>query len=694
MSTSGAPIAVPIAKKQPKPLKKHGDIRIDDYYWLCDRNSTSTLEYLKSENDYTTAQTAHTKDFQKSLYNEMLGRIQETDLSVPTKDGDYFYYSRTEAGKAYRILCRKQGSPDAPEEILLDENELAQGHEFFALGDYDISLNQQLLAYATDIDGSERCTLVFKDLKTGNLYPEKIENMSEVIWANDNRTIFYTRLDDTHRPYQVWKHRLGKDPTHDQLVYEESDEAFYISVGGTRSDAYLIIAVNSKVTSEIHILDANNPDGDFQVISPRAYGVEYSIFHHPGNEHDPDRFYIVTDEDAINSKLMVTPVSALNKENWKTVIPHRPDIQLKGVSVFIDHLVIYERQSGLPTIRIQKLSTGEETALEFPEPTYSVWAGSMPEFHNKTLRFTYTSLITPSSVFDYDMDTHERELKKETPVLGGYDRNQYVSEWLMATAPDGTQVPISLVYKKGIERNGNNPLFLYGYGSYGASSSAYFSSIRLSLLDRGVICAIAHIRGGGEMGRPWYEDGKFLHKKNTFIDFITCAEYLIENQWTCPDKLAIYGGSAGGLLIGAVLNMRPELFKVALAAVPFVDVLTTILDPNLPLSVMEWDEWGNPNEKEFYDYMKSYSPYDNVTAQAYPDLLITGGLNDPRVSYWEPAKWTAKLRELKTDHNQLLLKTNMDAGHGGASGRYGGLEETAFEYAFVLDSLGLAMTEH
>ena len=685
MSTSGAPIA----KKQPTPLEKHGDIRVDDYYWLCDRNSSDTLAYLKAENEYAEAQTAHTEDFQKALYEEMLGRIQETDLSVPTKDGAYYYYSRTEEGKAYRILCRKQGSLNAPEEILLDENELAKGHEFFALGDYETSLDHQLLAYATDTNGSERCTLVFKDLRTGKLYPEEIENISEVIWANDNQTVFYTRLDEAHRPYQVWKHRLGKNPDSDQLVYEETDEAFYLSLGGTRSEAYLMISINSKITSEIRILDANSPDGEFQMVCHRSHGVEYYISHHPGNENTPDRFYIVTNEDAINSKLMVTPVSALDKEHWETVIPHRSDIQLTGVSVFIDHLVIYERRGGLPTIRIQKLSTGKETALEFPEPTYSVWSGAMPEFNNKTLRFTYTSLITPPSVFDYDMDTHKRELKKETPVLGGYDRTLYQSEWLMAKAPDGTQVPISLVYKKGVR--GNGPLLLYGYGSYGASSSAFFSSSRLSLLDRGMVYAIAHIRGGGEMGRQWYEEGKFLHKKNTFTDFIACAEYLIENQWTTPDRLAIYGGSAGGLLMGAVLNMRPELFKAALAAVPFVDVVTTILDPSLPLSVMEWDEWGNPNKKEYYDYMKSYSPYDNVTAQDYPNLLITGGLNDPRVSYWEPAKWTAKLRSQKTDQNRLLLKINMDAGHGGASGRYGWLEETAFEYTFILDSLGFAL---
>ncbi|MEM6251375.1 MAG: S9 family peptidase [Cyanobacteria bacterium P01_D01_bin.156] len=683
----------PIAKKQPKKLETHEDIRIDDYYWLRDRTSSETLDYLNAENDYTEAQTAHTKAFQKALYDEMLGRIQETDLSVPTKDGDYYYYGRTEAGKAYRILCRKQGSLDNAEEILLDENALAEGHEFFSLGDYEISLDHQLLAYATDTDGSELYTLVFKDLASGKLYPEAIENTSEVVWANDNRTVFYTCLDDAHRPYQVWKHQLGDNPEKDQLIYEETDEAFYISLGGTRSNAYVVISINSKVTSEIHILDANQPDGEFQVICPRQYGVEYSIAHHPGDSSE-NRFYIVTNEDAINFKLMVTPVNNLDKKHWDTVIPHRADVQLRNIDVFKHHLVIYERQGGLPTIRIQHLSTGKETVLEFPEPTYSVWSGSMPEFDNATLRFTYTSLITPSSVFDYDMNTHQRELKKETPVLGGYDPSQYQSEWLMATAADGTQIPISLVYKKDIQPDGENPLLLYGYGSYGASMSAYFSSTRLSLLDRGMVFAIAHIRGGGEMGRPWYEAGKFLHKKNTFTDFITCANYLIAHKWTRADRLAIMGGSAGGLLMGAVLNMRPELFQVAIAAVPFVDVVTTILDPSLPLSVMEWDEWGNPNEKEYYDYMKSYSPYDNVIAQDYPNLLITGGLNDPRVSYWEPAKWTAKLRDLKTDSNQLLLKTNMDAGHGGASGRYGWLEETAFEYAFMLDSLDLATTDN
>ena len=680
----------PVAKKQPTSLEHHGDIRTDDYYWLRDRDLPETLAYLAAENDYAESQTAHLADFRKTLYSEMLGRIQETDLSVPVYHGGYYYYSRTEAGKAYGILCRKQGSLEAPEEILLDENQLAEGHEFFDLGDYETSPDHRLLAYATDTAGDERYTLAVKDLTTGQQLPDTVENMGAVVWANDNQTLFYTRLDEAYRPHQVWKHRLGQDPSQDVMVFEEPDDAYYLSVGGTRSEAYIVVSFNSKVTSEVYVLDASQPDGDFRLVAPRQHGVEYAIAHHPGDDRSDDRFYIVTNEEAVNFKLMVTPVDALAKQNWQTVIPHRPQVQLRSVDVFREHLVIYERQGGLPTIRVQNLTTGEETALDFPEPTYSVWSGAMPEFDNSILRFTYTSLITPSSVFDYDMNTHQRQLKKETPVLGGYDRSQYQSEWLMATAADGTAVPISLVYKKDMRRPDGNPLLLYGYGSYGISSSAYFSSSRLSLLDRGMVFAIAHIRGGGEMGRPWYEAGKFLLKQNTFTDFIACAEYLINQGWTRADRLAIYGGSAGGLLVGAVINMRPDLFKSAIAAVPFVDVLTTILDPSLPLSVMEWDEWGNPNQKDFYDYMKAYSPYDNVVAQDYPDLLITAGLNDPRVSYWEPAKWTAKLRQLKTGQGRLLLKTNMDAGHSGASGRYGWLEETAFEYAFLLDSLGLA----
>jgi len=679
-----ATLTPPIAEKHPHVFVLHEDERIDDYFWMRDSSNPNVIAYLEAENAYTEAMMQHTEALQTTLYNEMLGRIKETDLSVPYRQDDYYYYSRTEEGKSYPIHCRKKGSLDAPEEVLLDQNELAKGCEYFSLGTFKVSPDHKILAYSLDTSGAERYTLFFLDLTTFELYPESLaETYFSFAWGNDNSTVFYTKVDETNRPFQLFRHILGTSPNKDVLIYEEPDEAFFLYVGKTRSQAYILLSLGSKITSEIHYLDANNPTDSFQVIQPRQQGVEYDV------EHHSDRFYIVTNDQAINFKLMKTPVAAPSKENWETVIPHREDVMLSSVSAFADYLVISERKAGLPMMRVQKLSTGEEQNISFPEPTYSISPGNNPEFNTRTLRFNYTSLTTPYSVFDYDMETKERELKKETEVLGGYDRTQYESEWIMATVSDGTQVPISLVYKKGIQKDGKNPLFLTGYGSYGASYPASFSTTRLSLLDRGVVIAIAHIRGGGEMGRKWYEDGKFLHKQNTFTDFISCAEHLIAQKWTSSDRLAISGGSAGGLLMGAVINMRPDLFKVVLAAVPFVDVVTTILDTSLPLSAMEWEEWGNPNDKTYYDYMKSYSPYDNVKLQDYPHILITAGLNDSRVKYWEPAKWTAKLRELKTDNNLLLLKTNMGAGHGGASGRYESLKETAFEYAFVLDRLAL-----
>ncbi|MDP8965465.1 MAG: S9 family peptidase [Cyanobacteriota bacterium] len=679
-----APLTPPVAEKHPQVLVVHGDERIDDYFWMRDSNDPKVIAYLEAENAYTDAMMQHTQGLQTTLYREMLARIQETDLSVPYRKDDYYYYSRTEEGKDYPIYCRKKGSLDASEDILLDQNELAKGYDYFSLGTFQVSPNHQLLAYSVDASGAEKHTLFFLDLNTFELYPETLtETYYSFAWGNDNRTVFYTKVDSTNRPFQLWRHTLDSNPEDDVLIYQEPDEAYFLSVGKTRSQAYILMSLGSKVTSEVHYLDAHNPTNSFQVIHPRQQGMEYSI------EHHSDRFYIVTNDEAINFKLVKTPVAKPSKDNWQTVIPHREDVLLSSVSAFADYLVISERKGGLPMIRVQKPSTGEEQDIRFPEPTYSISPGNNPEFNTTTLRFNYTSLITPFSVFDYDMETKQRELKKETEVLGGYDRTQYESEWIMATASDGTEIPLSIVYKKGIQKDGTNPLFLTAYGSYGVSYPASFSSTRLSLLNRGVIVAIAHIRGGGEMGRKWYEDGKFLHKKNTFTDFIACAEHLIAQKWTSSDRLAISGGSAGGLLMGAVINSRPELFKVVLAAVPFVDVVTTILDTSLPLSALEWEEWGNPNDKTYYDYMKSYSPYDNVKPQDYPNILITAGLNDSRVKYWEPAKWTAKLRELKTDNNILLLKTNMGAGHGGASGRYESLKETAFEYAFVLERLGL-----
>lgn len=677
-------VTAPVADKQPEVLELYGDRRIDNYFWMRDLDNPKVIAYLEAENAYTASMIQHTQALQTKLYNEMLSKIKETDLSVPYRQDDYYYYSRTEEGKAYPIYCRKKGSLAAPEEVLLDENKLAQKYEFFSLGVFDISPNHQILAYSVDTSGSEQYTLFFLDLTTHQLYSQSIpDTYFSFAWANDNQTVFYTKIDPANRPYQLFRHTLGTAIAEDVLIYEEPDDSYHLYVDKTRSQKYILLTLQSSITTEIHYLEANNPCSDWQLFHPRTTGIEYSIDHHS------DYFYIVTNDEATNFKLMKTPVASPSKENWETVIPHQPEVLLSGISLFANHLVIYERKGGLQTARVRNLSTGAENNITFPEPTYEFSEGINPEFNTTILRFNYTSLITPQSVFDYNLETHQRELKKETEVLGGYDKTHYHSEWLIATAEDGTQVPISIVYKKGIKKNGQNPLLLTGYGAYGYAYSATFSSNRLSLLDRGVVFAIAHIRGGEEMGRKWYEDGKLLHKKNTFTDFIACAEYLISEGWTTTDSLAITGGSAGGLLMGAVMNMRPELFKVVVAYVPFVDVLTTILDTSLPLSAMEWEEWGNPNEKIYYEYMKSYSPYDNVEAKAYPDLLITAGLNDSRVKYWEPAKWTAKLRQLKTDNNILLLKTNMGAGHSGASGRYESIREIAFEYTFILDRLGL-----
>ena len=672
----------PIAKTEPKVDTVHGDVRLDNYFWLREKSNPEVIEYLETENGYTEAVMQHTVDFQEQLYQELLGRIKETDLSVPEKMGDYYYYTRTEEGKQYPIHCRKKGSLEAEEEVLLDQNVLAEGHEYLEIGVYKISPNHQLLAYSTDTTGGESYTLRIKDLNTGQLLEDHILNTYySVEWANDNQTLFYTTLDAAKRPYKLYRHQLGSDPAADPLIYHETDESFFLDVAKTRSEAYLLMELENINTSEVHYLEADQPTGDFKVISPRQSELEYSV------EHHGDQFFIVTNADAVNFKLMRASVDNPSRANWEEVIPHREKVKLDGVSTFQNHLVISEREDGLQKIRVRNLITGEEHAVDFPEPVYTVHRGRNPEFNTDTLRFHYGSLVTPMSVFDYEMDARTRELKKQDEVLGGYDSTLYESERTFAKAADGTAVPISLVYKKGLIKEGGSPLLLYGYGSYGINSDPYFSSNRLSLLDRGFIYAIAHIRGGEEMGRMWYENGKLLHKRNTFTDFIACAEHLIAEKYTASDKLVIQGGSAGGLLMGAVTNMRPELFEIVIAKVPFVDVVNTMLDASIPLTVIEYDEWGNPNEKEFYDYIKSYSPYDNVEAKEYPHILVTAGLNDPRVHYWEPAKWTAKLRELKTGKNRLLLKTEMGAGHGGPSGRYDYLREIAFEYAFIFDLL-------
>jgi oligopeptidase B len=545
----------PVAEKQPQVLELHGDRRVDNYFWMRDRNDPKVTAYLEAENAYTEAMMQHTQKLQTQLYDEMLARIKETDLSVPSRKDDYYYYSRTEEGKAYPIYCRKKGNLDAAEEVLLDQNELAKEEEFCNIGVFEVSPNHQILAYSVDTTGSEEYTLYFLDLNTFKLYTESIPGTSLSAWANDNKTVFYAKIDEANRPYQVFRHILGTPSDEDVLIFHEPDDTYHLYVETTLSQAYILMVLESSITTEVHYLDANNPNGDFQLIYPRTTGVEYNV------EHHSDYFYIVTNEEALNFKLVKTPVASLAKENWQTVIPHREDVMLSSISLFANHLVIYERQGGLQTVRVQNLSTGKENNIPFPEPTYTLFEGSNPEFNTNILRFNYTSLITPLSVFDYNMETNKQELKKETEVLGGYDKTQYKSEWLMATAEDGTKVPISIVYKEGIKKDGKNPLFLTGYGSYGLAYPVTFSSNRLALLERGFVCAIAHIRGGEEMGRKWYENGKFLYKKNTFTDFIACAEYLIAEGWTKSDRLAISGGSAGGLLMGAVINMRPDLFK-------------------------------------------------------------------------------------------------------------------------------------
>ena len=674
----------PVAKVETKTHRSHGDTRIDHYFWLRDRSNPDTMAYLEAENEYTAAMMRHTEAWQNEVYEEMVGRIKETDLDVPEKIDDYYYYTRTEEGKPYKIYCRKQGSLEADEEILLDQNELAAGHDYCEIGVYRASPNHRLLAYSLDTSGAETYTIYIKDLHSGQLLPDQIPNTYYSLeWANDNQTFFYNVLDEAKRPYRLYRHSLGEDPKSDTLIYQESDETFFLSLRKTRSRAYLLLQLWQTTMTEVHFLPAGEPTGQFQVIQPRQRGLEYSLAHHA------DRFYIVTNDQAQNFRVMTAPTSAPAKENWQEFIPHRPNVRVKSLAAFRDHLAIFEREDGLQNIRIVHLATGETHKIDFPEAAYTVWPHANQEFNTSLLRFSYSSLTTPDSVYDYDMNSRRRELKKQEEVLGDFDPAEYRTERIFATAADGARIPISLVYKKDLRQAEGNPTLLYGYGSYEACIEPHFISHRLSLLDRGLIFAIAHIRGGGEIGRPWYEQGKLLHKKNTFTDFIACAEDLIARKYTARNRLAVWGRSAGGLLMGAITNMRPDLFQAVIAQVPFVDVITTMLDPSIPLTTAEYDEWGNPNEKAYYDYMKSYSPYDNVEAKDYPNLLVTGGLNDPRVGYWEPAKWTARLRAMKTDQNLLLLKTDVSAGHSGPSGRYEYLREMAFTYAFILDRLGM-----
>jgi oligopeptidase B len=648
----------PVAEKIPKELTIHGDTRVDEYYWLRERENPKVIAYLTAENEYKDAVLKHTESFQKELYDEIVGRIKKTDMSVPSKESGYYYYSRYEEGGEYPIYCRKKGTMEAEEEILLNVNEMAKGHNYYSVAGYSVSTNNNLIAFGVDTVSRRKYTIHFKNLKTGEILPDKIPITSgRAAWANDNKTVFYTIKDEeTLRSYKIMRHVLGTDLSSDKEIYDEKDVTFSTYVYKTKSKKYLFIGSGSTLSSEYRFLDADKPDGKFK---------------------------------AKNFRLMATPVIRTTKGNWKEVIPHRDDVLLGGFEIFKDFLVVNERKNGLPNIRIMRWDKKGEHYIDFGEETYSAGISYNPEFDTDVLRYRYSSMTTPSSVFDYNMNTKEKTLLKQQEVIGDFDSNNYHTERLYATARDGTKVPISLVYRKGLEKNGDNPLLLYGYGSYGASMSASFSSVRLSLLDRGFVYAVAHIRGGQEMGRYWYEDGKLLKKKNTFTDFIDCAEHLIAEKFTNPDKLFAQGGSAGGLLMGAVLNMRPDLFKGVVAAVPWVDVITTMLDPDIPLTTSEYDEWGDPNKKEYYDYMLSYSPYDNVAAKDYPAMLVTTGLHDSQVQYFEPAKWVAKIRALKTDNNILLLDTDMESGHGGASGRFRRYKRTALQFAFFLDQIGI-----
>ena len=684
----------PKARRRPTELSAHGDTRVDDWYWLRERDDPEVIAYLVAENEWTEQTTAHTAPLQEKLFQEIKARIQETDVSAPVAYGGWWYYTRTAEGLQYGVHCRRQmrsgvraaGALDdtSDEQVLLDENVLAEGHEYFSLGALQLSPDHTLVAYSTDTEGDEVYTLRVRDLTTGTDLAEAIPGTYYgVDWAADNSVLFYTVLDDAKRPYRVYRHRVGTDPSGDVLVYEEDDEAFHVGLGKTRSRAWLVIASQSAVTSESWVVPTADPEAQPRLIAARRQDVEYDIDHHE------DRFLIVTNDRAENFKLVEAPVDDPRPDQWRDVIPNREDVRLFGLDAFAGHLVLHERADGLTRLRVMSLSDGQIRTIEQPEPVHTVGPGLNPEFDATTLRFHYTSLVTPDQSIDYDMQTRTRSVVKQQPVLGGYDPDLYETDRRWATAPDGTRVPISLAWRK--DRPPGGPGFLYGYGSYEHSIDPRFSSVRLSLLDRGFVYAIAHVRGGGEMGRRWYEDGKLLHKRNTFTDFIAAADYLVDAGLTTPAGLIARGGSAGGLLMGAVANLRPDLFQAIVAEVPFVDALTTILDESLPLTVIEWEEWGNPvASAEVYAYMKSYSPYDNVEAKDYPALLVRGGLNDPRVGFWEPAKWVAKLRALKTDDHTLVLKTDMGAGHGGPSGRYDAWRDEAFVLAFVLDAVGAA----
>ncbi len=680
LAPASAALEPPVARVVSRVVTLHGDIRSDEYHWLRNREDPEVLAHLEAENRYTDDVMRHTEPLQELLYQELRGRIKEADLSVPVRLDQWLYYSRTEAGAQYPIFCRRLDRADAREEILLDQNRLAADHAYFRMGAFEVSPDHRLLAYSVDSTGAESFTIFVKDLATGELLAETIERTSPTAaWANDSRTLFYIVLDEARRPSRLFRHVLGMNPVEDALVHFEPDESFFLDINRTRSRAYLVLDLSSHSTSEVRYVSADRPGDAFLTVEPRRSGVEYGITHHG------DRFYIVTNDRAPNFRLVSAPVSDPGRANWSEVLPYRPQVKVDAAEAFSDHLVVWERQDGLRQLRVLELASGAEHLVTFPEPVYTVRTHENLEFETAIFRFSYTSLVTPNSVVAYGLAARTWTVLKQTEVLGGYDPSCYRSERLFALAADGVRVPVSLVYRLPHERDGRRPLLLQGYGSYGYSFDPAFSSNLLSLIDRGFVVAIAHVRGGEEMGRSWYENGKLLHKRNTFTDFIAAAEHLVAEGYTSADRLAITGGSAGGLLMGAVTNLRPDLFQAVVAEVPFVDVVNTMLDATLPLTVIEYDEWGNPNEAEFYHSIRGYSPYENIAATDYPNILVTAGLNDPRVAYWEPAKWTARLRARKTDGNRLILRTNMGAGHGGASGRYDYLREVAFKYAFLLD---------
>jgi oligopeptidase B len=677
-STTAKP---PMAKPLAKITEIHGYKLTDNYFWLREKSNPEVIKYLEAENQYTDALMKPTEALQETLYKEMLGRIKQTDLSVPYKQGEYYYYTRTEEGKQYPYFCRKRGSLEAKEEIMLDQNKLAEGHTYSGLGAVTVSDDGNWLAYSLDTNGYRQYTLYVKDLRNGQMSNEKIERTTSVLWASDNKTLFYVTEDAvSKRNDKFYRHVVGTDKN--ELLYEEKDELFDIGAGRSDDKKMIFLGAESKTSNEFRYLPANQPTGEFKVILPREEDHEYSV------EHYNNLFYIRTKKNAKNFRVVTTPVGDTQEKNWTTFIAHNPNIKIDGVSFFADHCVVSEKEGGLNQLRIINMKTKASHRISTPEPDYSLYLNVNADFNTSTLRIGYQSMVTPFSIFDYDMNTRNRTLLKQQPVLGGYDAKQYVAERINAVARDGTKVPVSVVRRKDVKLDGKAPMLLYAYGSYGSSGSATFSSNRLSLLDRGAIYATAYIRGGGELGEDWREQGRMMNKLNTFYDFIDCGDYLVKQKYTSKDRLVIQGGSAGGLLMGAVVNMRPDLFKAVVAQVPFVDVMNTMMDASLPLTTSEYLEWGNPNKKAEFDYMYKYSPYDNIAAKNYPAILVQVSLNDSQVPYWEGAKFAAKLRAMKTDNNPLLLKTNMGAGHGGASGRYDALRETAFTYAFMLWQMG------